>query len=173
MNKNYFQRWVRHSLILFLVVAVGVTTGCEPLRKKFVRKKKDEEIEKPEVILDPQNYPAKIKTVLEAYSEHYGLWKVWFGELSRVEQESLGDKKVIATLTQMQVQIVEMQKLLSSQAQTRMGNVLFSLNELQKEFEKPENMRNKNYISSLLRSMDRIMRESFSPKKVGGLLKTS
>ena len=62
----------------FLIVAVMMTTvGCEPLRKKFIRKRKAAQESSEDIpVLEPIDYPDKVYTAEDLYKQHYSLWQV-------------------------------------------------------------------------------------------------
>ena len=93
-------------MVLLVLTAIVSTTGCEGLRKKFVRKKKSDVSDSQSgAILDPIEYPAVVKTSSQSYSQHYDLWKVWIGDLKTEIEEGSNEKKIQGTLDQMKIQL--------------------------------------------------------------------
>lgn len=157
---------LRRYTVLFLMVAVLFASGCEPLRKKFVRKKKADQENQTVVILDPEDYAEKARDPLEGYTKHYQLWKVWVGELSLAVEDKRGDKKVSSTILRVQEQLKAMKKFLSEENQSVIDAYADDLNTISEEYEKPEQARNRVKISSLLRSHAREIKSHFAPGKV-------
>lgn len=163
-------RALRYSVFVFLILAIFTNSGCEPLRKKFVRKKKDDQGRQINVILDPQDYPEQTKTPLDAYRQHYQLWKIWEGELSLAIEEARGDKKVLAAVERMQIELNAMQKILPPAEQKALESAIEDLTKINAEYEKGEAIRNRAIVSSVLNSHRRNVKNNFSPDKIKDLL---
>ena len=167
---KFFQYRMRISMILFLVFVVTVTCGCEPLRKKFTRKKKIAVDNQAIAILDPIDYPDKIRSTAESYKEHYDLWRVWHSDLATIIEDNANEKKIRYTLGQMWEQLTAMQKLLTLESQKSMSVYINDVEVLTQEYEKPSAFRNKSVISSKVRALGRNVKEHFAPNKVQGSL---
>jgi hypothetical protein len=157
---------LRFGMMLFLASAVLISSGCEPLRKKFMRKKKADVVQDKGAIYDPIEYPAVVKTSAENYSQHYGLWKVWLGDLTLNMEGNANDKKIQYTLTQMQEQLAAMRNLLNPDFQTKVDGCLSEVAELSAEFAKPLALRNKAFLTSSIRSLDRRVKNDLALNKV-------
>lgn len=157
-------RWI---LMVALVVMVGVNSGCEPLRKKFIRKKKIDAVEtQSTVIFDPIDYPDIVKTTVQIYQQHYDLWKVWQSELEAIVADNANEKKIQYTLGQMKEQLNGMRDLLQKPAQEAMDRYMQDMEELNSEFEKSAGFRNKVMISSKIRALRRNIKDHFAPNKI-------
>lgn len=144
----------------FLVVMVGVNSGCEPLRKKFIRKKKADAAEiQTTVVLDPIDYPDIVKTAGQIYQQHYNLWKVWQSELETIVADNANEKKVRYTLGQLKEQLSRMRDLLQKPAQVEMDRCIQDIEDLYAEFEKSAGFRNKTMISSKIRALRRNIKD--------------
>ncbi len=166
MNKTYLHnfRWV---VALVLIFTVGTTSGCETLRKKFTRRKKGEVVENPNApILDPIDYPDKIKSAAQNYEEHYSLWKVWVSDLSSILEDNPNEKKVLYTLGQIKEQLAQMRSLLKKETGREMDSYLDQVDQLILEFKKEAAFRNKNAIVSQIHALSRNVRNRFSPEKI-------
>ncbi len=160
-------KFLRLGAILFLTVAVMSTSGCEPLRKKFTRKKKIDATEaQAGAIYDPVDYPAVVKTSEEVYAQHYGLWKVWLGDLVANIESNANDKKIQYTLGQMQEQLSAMRSLLNADLQGQVDGYSGEVEQLSAEFKKPAGMRNKSVVESQIRSLDRRVKNGLAVDKV-------
>jgi hypothetical protein len=157
-------RWI---LMVFLIVMVGVGSGCEPLRKKFIRKKKTDAAEiQSTVILDPIDYPDIVKTAAQIYQQHYDLWKIWQSELEMIVADNANEKKVRYTLGQIEEQLNGMRDLLQKPAQEAMDLYIQDIQQLNSEFDKSAGFRNQSMISSKIRALRRNIKDHFAPNKV-------
>ncbi len=166
MNKMYLHnfRWVVAFLLVFVV---GTTSGCETLRKKFTRRKKNQVIENQQVaILDPIDYPDKVKSSDQAYQEHYALLKVWMSDLTLIVEDNANEKKVLYTLSQMKEQLMAMRAFLKETVQNQMDVYLKEVDDLSLEFKKSEAFRSKPAVVSRIRTLSRNVRNDFAPQKV-------
>jgi len=158
---------LRLGIILFLASAVLTTSGCEPLRKKFVRKKNiDTTEDKLGAIYDPIEYTSVVKTSAEIYSQHFNLWKVWLGDLMTQVSDNANAKKLQSTVTQMQEQLSAMRGLLNADSQRQVDEYLVELEKLKVAFQKPLEMRNKTALMSQIRFLDRRVKDTLALKKV-------
>jgi hypothetical protein len=158
------------KLLLVFFVAT-LTSGCEPLRKKFVRqKKKDGESAEFIPVLDPVDYPNKVESTAEAYRRFYSLWQVWDKELVMRVEEQASDKKIGFTFNQVLVQMNEMEKLLTGEKQKKLGTYIDQFGLLQKDLQQPVEFRNNGLIKQKLERIDENFREEFRFKQVEGSL---
>jgi len=107
--KRDFFRSISMSLIVLVIISC-VSSGCEPLRKKFVRQKKKEDTKREFIpVLDPIDYPARLHSTDEKYRHHYSLWQVWSKDLlGSLDSEGDSPKRQKYLLDQMSVQAQEM-----------------------------------------------------------------
>lgn len=54
-------RYLNGVIVLALVMTVPLMSGCEPLRKKFTRKKKETQAKAEMPVFEPIDYPAKVE----------------------------------------------------------------------------------------------------------------
>src|SRR3989338_1218458 len=103
--------------VVVAVCAAVVFSGCEPLRKKFVRQKKKDASAATEVvpILQPEVYPEKVFDPVKQYKQHYGLWGVWHKDYLSILEDNGSDKRQIYVLTQMAAQLEKMENLLAGE----------------------------------------------------------
>jgi hypothetical protein len=157
---------IRVTLIA-LVALTLLVSGCEPLRKKFVRqKKKDESASQFIPVLDPVDYPDKVASAPELYQHYFSLWQVWNKELLMRVQEQASDKKITFTFNQVLVQLTAMEKLLTGDKQKALNGYISQLDGIQKELEQPEQIRNTSLIERKLERIDGDLREGFRVKDV-------
>jgi hypothetical protein len=150
------------SLVVLLVLTVAVSAGCEPLRKKFTRQKKEgaEGVEMMP-ILDPIDYPEPVKNTANLYRQHYSLWQVWLRDFSTAMQEGYADKKIIYDLNQMIIQLQEMQKLVEGDKQVLLKGYEGRLEKIKGRFADPSGMRNNAQLQQNVESVGKEMRQNF------------
>ena len=157
--------------LLLVTFVMTITSGCEPLRKKFTRqKKKDAGTAEFIPVLDPVDYPDKVATAEELYRHYYSLWQVWDRELLVSVQQQTSDKRIKANLDQVLVQLTEMGKLLTGEKQKTLQGYTDQVNTIQKDLIQPAQMRNNGLIQRKLERLDKSVREGFRFKEVQGSL---
>lgn len=154
-------------LITTLLVTIFVTSGCEPLRKKFTRKKK-KDLRATELIpiLDPVDYPAKLQTPGDIYRHHYSLWQVWQRDLIGVLEEKGSDKKITYLLNQILVQMEEMGKVLTGEPQKLLTQYIAKMQRIQEEITKPSAIRNNYGIKRKVDLIGKQVRQNLKFKKI-------
>lgn len=170
MNKPVMQNLFRWRAACILLAALClVTTGCEPLRKKFVRKKS---LEKNEVqpILDPVEYAGPRETVEGVYKYHYGLWQVWHRELITGFQEQQSASRLEYLCTQILTNLEGMQSVLSPEKKTELEKHKAMIASIQRKVMGPPAMRGDSRIIQDLMRMDNAIRREFNPKDIAGSL---
>ena len=170
MNKAFLNNRVLRFQI-FTVVLIFATTcffsGCEPLRKKFVRKKKKDQKKELIPLLDPIDYPEKEDDPAVCYQHHYALWKVWAKDLIAVLQSrGYSDKRIRYLLGQLLVNMEEMEKLLKSPKKEGMIKYIKKLKNVVEEFETPAALRNDYTIRKRIELIDKQMRQKMKFKEV-------
>jgi len=156
---------VKKCLAGCLCLAVLVSAaGCEPLRKKFTRQKKKDQINNEIIpVLEPIEYPAKQHGAKEDYAQHYSLFRVWFSDFDTSRREVANEKKIIYDLDAALKELDEMAKLLKSPSKDELGKIKQQVQFIRDEYEKPKAFRNDGKINSEMRSVDMIMRKQFKP----------
>lgn len=159
-------------LICGLLAAALILTGCEPLRKKFTRKKKEGETTTEAPILEPIDYPEKIRSSQEMYRNSYSLWQGWSKELTTglIEQDSI--KRLLYLLSQMISQLEKMQQLISGEKQFTLAKNVEALRTLKSELEGPLAGQNFSAIKIQIDSIEKAIRINYSFNKIKDSLKT-
>ncbi len=80
---------MRRILTFFLILTLGLTSGCYNIRKKFIRKKKGQE-DRP-VYIDFKDYP--LTPSREAYIDYYLFVRGWLDELAEALNKGLSYKR--------------------------------------------------------------------------------
>lgn len=161
------------AFVLVLCAAV-IFSGCEPLRKKFVRqKKKDASASKEAVpVLQPEVYPEKVYDPVKKYKQHYGLWGVWYKDYLSILEEDGSDKRQVYVLTQMAVQLENLEKLLADEQKPGLTQLRNDLQGVLDTMKTPAVMRESSAIQSKMRSIDDRLRNNFDIEHVqDGLIK--
>jgi hypothetical protein len=93
---------VMKGFLLFgcALVLVFNSAGCESLGRKFVRKPKVEDINKEEVIYEPQEYKSESLTNQDLYRQYFLYWRTWQDEFIDSLEESGNRKKQLNSLNE-------------------------------------------------------------------------
>lgn len=166
MMRILFDRRFLTSVALLLSVAVTLTS-CDPLRKKFTRKKKEsaESIDF-QPVLEPQDYPAPEHDPALLYKQHYSLIKVWYKDLWSGIDERMSDGMVKYGLKQISGQIEEMKALLKPDRAAGLEKLNNLLAYYRTSLEQQRSFRNYSRIQSDLRAFDRMLRGDYRFDKV-------
>ena len=155
------------AFIAYVLVVAIVTGGCEPLRKKFTRKKTkgtEETAEAP--ILEPMEYPKKVYHPEDLYKKYYSLWKVWHKELLENMSDNMSRKRQLYLLNQVVSNLLQMQELLLKQKQAEFKGVLDRLKKIQIDMETSLSPRSNASLKIELNRIEKTIRDDFSLDKV-------
>jgi len=155
----------KYLIVLSAILMIGLT-GCEPLRKKFVRKKKQDRTKEVIPVLEPVDYPRDAYSVDSLYRHHYSLWKVWHKDLMVSLTEGDSDKRIIQTLDQLTLQLQSLQALVNVDRKDRLDEFIAQVQGIRKSYDKPAAIRNKVTLKNQAISIDRRFRDEFSYHKV-------
>ena len=143
------------SIILLLVISVGLT-GCEPLRKKFTRKKKAKTEDTSFIpVLEPQEYPEASENPVENYKQHYVLVQVFYKELWRGLTENMSEKNIKFNMEQVINHLAEMKAMLKADKQADIVKLEGLLSYYQETLKADAAFRNKSRVESDLREFHR------------------
>ncbi len=151
---------------LVLIVLGTATLGCEPLRKKFVRKKKKERIREVIPVLEPVEYPRQEYSADSLYRQHYSLWKVWFKDLMVAMAEGDSDKRIRHILGELTLQLRHLQPLVDESKRLALDALMEELGKIGQAYEKPAALRNDLILRNKARALDRTFREGFAYSKM-------
>ena len=168
MNKPMMQTLLgsRKWIVAALAVTCVLSTGCEPLRKKFVRKKQQKEEAIP--ILDPVEYAGPRETVEGVYRYHYGLWQVWQRELITAFQENQSPSRMDYLCKEVLTQLAGMQSVLTPEKRSGIDSYVKMIENIKTKVMGPPAMRNDNGVVQELMRMDNVIRRDFNLKDVEG-----
>ncbi len=143
------------------------SSGCEPLRKKFIReKKKDKESQEIVPVLEPEEYPVKSISPEEQYRYFYSLWRVWYRDLIQAIDENSSKKRQIYLLNQEIKQLEKMSELLIDEKRELLVPVIEELRDLLQRLQLPAKLKNTFVIKKRLRDIDKKLHDNFRPKIV-------
>ncbi|HLF17325.1 MAG TPA: hypothetical protein VI749_00315 [Candidatus Omnitrophota bacterium] len=162
----------RHQRLLVpiscLLVVSLVFCGCEPLRKKFTRKKKELKKEEFIPVLDPIDYPPSLISAREKYEYHYSMWQVWNKDLRQHLSENAMDKRKKYILSQIIQQLQDMKRWIPQEYAAKVDQMLADGEVVSKELDKPEVMRNQQLMESRLRRMESLGRNELNSALIFG-----
>lgn len=160
---------MKKLLLLFLVFFVVINlTGCEPLRKKFTRKKK-------EPVKIPRIYQVRKyekKPTPELYKKHYTFWTSWQSELiSSLGQNHKKEKRCIEEIVG---NLNDMQNILVQEKAEQLKPHIDKLAKVKEIiFNEELTQANKDYVKRVLEKEGRAIKKEFNYKKVKDYLKKS
>ncbi len=152
-------------MVLGLCVLSLALTGCEPLRKKFTRKKK-EDAKQIEPILTPIDYGTPDISPEERYAYHYSLWRVWQEEMIEAINEEESDKKQKYLFSQILLQLDEMKKWIIEEKKGELETQMGKMSSLQSELDKPAGLRNDFSFRKRIELIGKDIRNTLSAKIV-------
>lgn len=161
MNRKSFSQMIR-GLICMLMVG-SLLVGCSSaMRKKFIRQKKktDEEINFVP-ILEPIDYPNQLETSKIRYDYFYALLKVWHKDALTLIDDEHTDKRIVYTITQMKVQLEELNKIFVDGAtKEKTVEAVKAVELVLANYDNPPAFRNRDIIR---RQLQRLMNAMIKP----------
>ena len=160
-SKTKLRRWLP-ACALCLAVTV-LSTGCEPLRKKFIRQKKKNKEDTGDFIpvLEPEVYPVKKFGRMEEYAQQYSLFSVWVSDFADNFETMNNEKRLLNDLDAALKAVDQMQKLVKSPVADDLGKIKGQVQFVRDEYNKPKAFRNVSRINSEIRNLDMTMRKKF------------
>jgi hypothetical protein len=154
--------------ILMVFFLLANLAGCEPLRKKFIRKKK-------EPVKMPRIYQLKKyekKPTPELYQKHYAFWMTWQSELIKVLGEN--HKKDMRCIEEIISNLKDMQNILIQEKADKLQPHIDKLAKVKDViFNEELTQANKDYVKRTLERIERAIKREFTYKKVKDFLKKS
>lgn len=155
------------AFILMFCVLLNIT-GCEAMRKKFTRKKK-------EPVRAPRIYQVKKYVKVpspELYKKHYAYWMTWHSELLRVLGEN--HKKDMVCIEGILSNLDDMQNILIDEKANKLRPHIESMVKVKGIMVNEDlTMFNKDYVRMALEREDRAIKREFVYDKVKDSLKKS
>ena len=144
--------------------------GCEPLRKKFTRKKKEEDKRMVDPVLEPIDYPPMQVSPEKRYKYHYSMWRIWQKDFLLSLGQNENEKRSKYLLTQVYNELQEMDKWIVGEKNEGLHTVILDYDKIQNEMQKPQAIRDMYSLMRKLESNDKKIRHDFSPEKVAEFL---
>ncbi len=162
MVKCFLNRRMLITVATMLIFTISLSS-CEPLRKKFTRKKKQDQNQSIDFqpVLEPQDYPAPDKDPKQIYMQHYALIKVWYKDLWSGISERSSDGAVNYSLKQIFGHIDQVKLLLKADKAQELNQLVELLKFYRDSLDQPRPVRNYSRIQSDLRAFDRMLRGKF------------
>ena len=161
--KNKCSKITKIGLVSLLSLAVVFSSGCEPLRKKFKRKSKEDKKREFIPVLDPIDYPISSISAEERYRYHYSLWRVWYKEYIISIDERQTDKRQKYFLTQLIMQLAEMRNWIGAEKEKGLEEMLEDARWVEGAYDQPAVMRNTYAMKKKMERVDRRVRNEYSP----------
>lgn len=143
-----------------------VCSSCQPLRKKFTRKKNEEKVEKFIPILEPVDYAESSVSIQQKYNHHYLIYRVWEKELMAGLEHGESDKRMKYSLEQLLSNLEEMEKVVPLEKKMVLTQILDQYRSAYAYFDKPKALRNDDSLISDLRKYERETRKNLKPEIV-------
>lgn len=159
-------------IVMCFVACVFFATGCETLRRKFVRKRKNTGNTEPMVIV-PRDYSAHPFPNDVLYKQYFVYWKSWNQELVSSLNDKLSYKKVIDCVRQSLVNLKKMKDLLSDEKAGELQGYIIKTQELESRIEYAKNL-HPSQMNMLKYDAERILsnvNRNFDLRKMKGYLK--
>ena len=157
--------------VSYVLVLAVLMSGCESLRRKFTRKKKEGQEVTEVPVLEPIEYPAKIYTPQDVYKKHYTLWKAWYKELLENLSPETGQKRQLYLLNQIVANLKEIQKLLPEEKQGELKSSLDRLKKFESDIREPVPVRSLSSWKTELESIEKAIKKEYTFSKVQNNLK--
>lgn len=159
------KKWL--SVLLMFLILINLA-GCEAMRKKFTRKKK-------EPVKMPRIYQVKIyekKPTPELYKKHYSFWVTWQSELIRVLGEN--HKKDMRCIEEIVGNLSDMQNMLIDKKASQLKPHIDKLTEIKDIiFKEDLSQANKDYVRRTLDREDRNIKREFNYNKIKDYVRKS
>lgn len=159
------------SILCILVIFVCGLGGCEPLRKKFTRKKTETKKQEFIPVLQPVDYPEQYEDPGEKYQHHHSLSRVWYKDLMTAYEDDASDKRLIYILNQMIVQMEEMERLLTRNKQAEMREWVDTARSIAEQLEVPAAVRSHFKIKNDLKALGKAITDKFSYENVEEMIR--
>jgi len=149
---------MRRLIILLLIGSVVLTSGCYSFRKKFIRKKKENE-ETP-VYVDFKDYP--VKPSRDAYLNYYLFVRGWLDELTTTLQKGESVKRAKRAINQAIMNVEQIISFYNTEGKDTLYLLYEEMVEIRKDIEKAPNM-SESKRNNVVRKIEYIQR-TFSAK---------
>ncbi len=155
----------KRSALAFLVIILALNlSGCETLKKKFIRKSKTTKKTTP--VLMTQDYKGMYSNEV-LYNNHFTYWRTWSEELVNCLTNKLSNKREVLAATRAIEDLQRMQDLLNSPKKEELDPYIKFYKGVQKKVELGQpNEADAARMTSELESRRRIILRKFETKEV-------
>ena len=154
--------------LIFCFVVLSMS-GCQPLRKKFIRQKKAEKKFEDNPILTPIDYAPKNSSPQERYTYQYSLFRVWYRELHEemTERKVPSNKRQEYLLGEMIARLQEMKKWIVAEKQEGMTASINEFQNIEEQLEASSFFGNSVSMNTRIDRAEKKIRHEFHPKVMG------
>jgi len=151
------------ALLLSLGIIVISLTGCETLKKKFIRKQSKKKVTP---VLVPQDYRGIYPNDV-LYSNHFNYWRTWTEDLIDCIDTKGSNKREVLAASRAIEDLQRMQELLTGPKKDELTKYIRSYENIQRKVElgQPSEI-DASKIRSDLESSRRVIMRKFEPKEV-------
>lgn len=153
------------GIMLIFVVMLNLT-GCEPLRKKFIREKKNDQSEESLAVLDPIDYPARMVNAGENYAYHFSMWNVWQKDFMNLLAKETNEKRKQHTIGQVLLQLKEMKRWLNIDKAAELDKIIGRYEIVLSEVSQPIQFQQLNKIRRSCLDLQSDIKNNFNPKQI-------
>ncbi|HOY09896.1 MAG TPA: hypothetical protein PLB05_07460 [Candidatus Omnitrophota bacterium] len=148
-------------LIGGLLAVQILLSGCEPVRKKFIRKKRSADVETAvQPVFEPEEYPAAELSPEDKYQGHFNRVLVWTKEAITNMEDKASDKRIVFSLKACLKELEGMEALLPESSRGELRQINAEMGQIRDAFSQPAAYRPyQSYIKDLL-SLDRRIRQT-------------
>ncbi len=160
------------GLVVGLMFVATIFQGCEPLRKKFTRQKKEEEAQAEEPILDPIDYPAKVYDPKADYKYRFSLFHIYQKEFSSAVDDLENKKRLKYFSDSALIQLEEMQRLVTDDKKNGLEKAIKGFKEVSKTLDLPEQLFNTRDLKRQVENFAKPILADYTPRKMTDNIKT-
>ena len=150
------------SILLIGIVAVNLS-GCETLKKKFIRKKSSKKVSP---VLVPQDYRGIYPNDV-LYSNHFNYWRTWTEDLINCLDTKASNKREKLAAARAVEDLERMQDLLTGDKKDELTKYIKFYEDVQRRVELGQpNDNDASRMMNDLESRRRVIMRKFEPKEV-------
>ncbi|MFH1201328.1 MAG: hypothetical protein V1674_00345 [Candidatus Omnitrophota bacterium] len=140
MSKHRLRRLKTQITQIFVIFTAcslmcSSLTGCDAMRKKFIRTKKSESLETP--IYVPVEYNQEDKSKERIYRDYFAYWQSWQDELINNLDAGANHKKQIECVDQIILNLEKMKLLLADEKQKRLDAFILQSKKFKEDIARP------------------------------------
>ena len=168
MSRSFFSFL---GLAVCFVFVATILQGCEPLRKKFTRQKKEEQEQQEEPILDPIDYPEKAYDAKADYDYRFSLFHVWEKEFISGVDDLVAAKRLKFFIESIIVQLEEMDKIVVDDKRAGLQKGIQGFREISKTLDMPVELFNTRDLKRQAENLAKPIFLNYTPTKMANSIK--